>query len=425
MLEYLFLGTIIILPLQFALNIGENVDLVITRILVPAIFLFWLVRSLARRKIWIPNRAETWLLLSFLFLSAVSLWGGLNWEKGARKILYLFSIIPIYFVGADLAQDKRFQTKITRAILASGFLAAAVGLIQFTLPFFLGLDATLEIWKKLASFFLGKSFGELVAQNPSWLVNVSGVTWMRAFGFFPDPHSFSFFVALCMFSSLGYLFWERNMMWKVFAGVGTILMFFAIAFSFSRGAYLGIIAGSVFFLLVILKRSGNLGKFLAVGAVLAAFAIVFFQGPIQSRLVSAFNPREGSNVERLENWRQAIDIVSGYPLTGIGLGNYSSYVDPVSAERSSIYAHNIFLDVASETGIVNGAVFLLLLLFGIWRGLSSKNILGLGLATSLVYFFVHGIFDTPIWSPQVMTMLLIILAIGTGLNAKLKHQNEK
>ncbi|OGI25072.1 MAG: hypothetical protein A3J76_02460 [Candidatus Moranbacteria bacterium RBG_13_45_13] len=426
MLKYLFLGTIIILPLQFALNISENVDLVVTRILVPAVFLLWLVRSLAKKRIWIPNRAETWLLLSFLFLAAVSLWGGLNWEKGARKILYLFSIIPIYFVGADLARDERFQTKIARAILASGTLAAAVGLIQFVLPFILGLDATLGIWKKLAEFFLGNSFGELVAQNPSWLVNVSGVTWMRAFGFFPDPHSFSFFVALAMFSSLGYFVWEKNIAWRVFAGVGITLMFCSITLSFSRGAYLGTLTGSIFFLLFVLKRAGKLGKVVLAGAVILSLVAVFFRGPVQGRLVSAFNFREGSNAERMKNWQQAADIIENYPLTGIGLGNYSSYVDPMSAERSPIYAHDIFLDLASETGIAGGAVFLLLLLFGIWRGISSKKILGLGLATSLVYFLVHGIFDTPIWSPQVMVILLVILALGLHINnAKCKYQNEK
>jgi len=410
--QYFFLGIILLLPFQFALNVSENADLVVTRILIPAVFFLWLVRAFAKREIWIANRAETWLIISFLFFSALSLVLGLDWEKGLRKFLYLFSIFPIYFVGADLFRDARFKIKAIRTIWISGFLAASVGLVQFALPFFFGLNAMLKIWKNITLFFLGSSFGKLVAANPSWLVSISGDTWMRAFGFFPDPHMFSFFVSLCLFIGLGYFAWEKGASWKILAGLSAVFMFFAIVFSFSRGAYLGVIAGSLFFLVVFLKRSGNLGKAVAVGAAFSVLALIFFQGTVQNRLASAFNPREGSNAERIKNWQQAVEIIKSYPLAGAGLGNYSSYIDPTSDERSSIYAHNVFLDVAAETGLLNGVILLALMAAGIWRGIFSRNMLGLGIASSLVYFFVHGIFDTSLWSPQVLTMLLVILALG-------------
>ena len=422
MIKYLFLGLIIILPFQFALNIGDNVDLVITRVLVPVIFLLWLIRGLAQRKIWIANRAQTWLLLSFLFLSALSLWGGLDWDKGIRKIIYLLSIAPVYFVAADLARDEKFRKRLAGTVWASGVLAAVAGLSQFVLPFVFGLDATLKLWKKLAIFFLGSSFGKLVATNPSWLVNVSGKTLMRAFGFFPDPHVFSFFVSLCFFVGLGLLFSERNNFLRIAYLAGSLLMVLAIAFSFSRGAYLGIIAGSLFYVIFLLKKKNILGKVAIAGAFMLAIVLIFYQQTIFQRLASAFNPREGSNVERLQNWRQAADIIQDHPLFGVGLGNYSSVVDPSSGERSSIYAHNMFLDIAAETGVLNGIVFLALLAVGIWRGAAAKDFLGPGVASGFIYLFVHGIFDTPIWAPQVMVIFLAVLALG---DKKLKIKSGK
>jgi len=426
MMKYLFLVTIFLLPFQFALNLGDNIDLVTTRILVPIVFLLWLLEGLARRNIWIVNRAESWLILSFLFLSLFSLWGGLDPEKGVRKTLYLFSIFPIFLVAADLAREEKFRKRIFRAIWVSGTLAAILALGQFILPFVWGLDKTLKIWKNLVEFFLGSSFGKLVVENPSWLVNVSGETWMRAFGFFPDPHTFSFFASLCFFIGLGYFAWERNWKWKILAGTAVVLTFLAIIFSFSRGAYFGVLTGSLFFLAIFLIRLGNAGKMAIIGVVLIFLAAVFFQGTIQSRLASAFNFKEGSNAERVKNWRQAVEIIKNYPLTGIGLGNYASYINPALGERSSVYAHNLFLDIAAETGILNGIIFLVLILVAIWRNISAKNILGLGIASSLVYFLVHGIFDTPIWSPQVTVIFFVILALGLSENnAKLKYQNEK
>ncbi|MDD5489069.1 MAG: O-antigen ligase family protein [Candidatus Moranbacteria bacterium] len=420
MTRYLFLGILILLPFQFALNMGENIDLVTTRVLIPAVFLLWLLGGLAQKKIWAANKAETWLVLSFLVLSALSLWTGIDPGKGTRKILYLLSIFPVYFAAADFARDAKFRVRMIRAVWASGALAAAVGIGQFSLPFLVGLDATLAAWRKIAPFFLGSSFGKLVTDNPSWLVNVSGKTWMRAFGFFSDPHMFSIFTSLCFFVGLGYFAWEKKRKWKILAGIGIAIMFFAIIFSFSRGAYLGVIMGSLFFLAVLAIRSGNAGKIAAGGAILFFLASVFFQGTIQSRLASAFNLKEGSNAERAKNWQQALGVTRDYPLSGVGLGNYASYIAPASGERSSIYAHNTFLDISAETGILNGLVFSALILAGLWRNVASKNFLNLGIASGLVYFLVHGFFDTPIWSPQVMVILLVLLAIGAAQPSRAK-----
>ncbi|MDI6778044.1 MAG: O-antigen ligase family protein [Patescibacteria group bacterium] len=418
--RWLLIVIILLLPLQFALNIGENVDLVTTRILIPVVFSLWLVQGMAKKKIWIANRAETWLLLALLFLAAISIFVGLDFSKGIRKTLYLFSIFPVYFVAADLARDSKFRIYAMRAIWASGTLAAVVGLGQFALPFLIGLGPVLKIWRNITPFFLGNSFGKLVAENPSWLVNVSGETWMRAFGFFPDPHMFSFFVSLCFFIGLGYFAWEQNTKWKIIAGTGEALMFFSIIFSFSRGAYLGVIVGGLFFLAVLLIRLENIGKVAIAGAILIFLAAVFFQGTIQSRFASALNFKEGSNAERIKNWRQAAEVTRDYPLSGIGLGNYSAYIDPTSGERSSIYAHNTFLDIAAETGILNGFVFLALILVSFRRNIASKNVLDLGIASGLVYFLIHGIFDTPIWSPQILVIFLVMLALSLPLSSGTK-----
>lgn len=424
MIKYLFLAIITLLPFQFALNVGENIDLTTIRIVIPIVFLIWLVQGMTRKKIWIPNRIETWFLLTFLFLSAISLFSGLDFSKGIRKVLYLFSIFLIYFAAADLAREEKFRLKIIKAIWISGTLAAILALTQFTLPFFWGLDKTLKIWKNLAGFFLGSSLGKLVAENSSWLVNVSGETRMRAFGFFPDPHMFSFFASLCFFVGLGYFIWERNWKWKIPVGFALIFIFLAIIFSFSRGSYLGLLAGSLFFLNIFLVRLGNAGKIAIVGAILVFLAAVFFQKTVQSRIASIFDFKEGSNAERIENWRQAVEVVENYPLIGIGLGNYASYINPASSERSSIYAHNLFLDIAAETGILNGIIFIILILVAIWRNIVLKDILGLGLASSLVYFLVHVTFDTPIWSPQVMVIFLIILALNINCDSIRNIQNK-
>lgn len=412
MINYLFLILILLLPLQFALNISQNIDLVTTRIFVPALFLLWLVKSLARRKVWIPNRAEMWLIIVFLFLSFLSLVLGKDASAGFRKLLYFLTIVPIIFVAAEIFLEKKWHGRTNAAIVASGALAAAIGLSQFLLSYFVGLDKVVKFWENLAPFFLGNSFGKLVAANSSWLVNIGGETRLRAFGLFPDPHNFAFFVSLCMFSGLGYFFGAKKISSRLWIGTALVLMFLAVGLSFSRGAYLGILAGGLFFTAVFLKRTHILGKvFMAAGAILILI-FIFNSNLISQRLASSFNLQEGSNAERYKNWVQAVDIIRDYPLGGVGLGNYARAVDPSVADRSSIYAHNLFLDIAAETGVLNSFLFLLLILVSVRRNLKSGSMANLGFASGLVAFTVHSIFDTALYSPQVLAILLVMIALG-------------
>jgi O-antigen ligase len=425
MLNYIFLFLVLLLPLQFALNISDNFDLVITRVFIPIIFLAWLAKSLARKKIWIPNRAEMWLVAAFLFLSSLSLYLGRDALPGFRKLLYFFTIFPIFFVAADIFQSQKWRRKAVAAIVFSGALAAAIGLLQFSLSFLIGVSSSVKIWENLTPYFLGNSFGKIVAANSSWLVNIGGETRLRAFGFFPDPHGFAFFVNLCLFAGLGYFFASKKTVTKIWIGACVALMIAAVGVSFSRGAYVGLIVGGLFFAAVFLKRSGVLGKTLVAAVILIVLLFVFNSNVVSQRLTSSFNLKEGSNAERYKNWVQAVDMIRDYPLGGVGLGNYARAVDPTAPNRSSIYAHNLFLDIAAETGILNAVVFLSLILFAIWRNVKNNNMISLGLAAGLVAFFVHSLFDTALYCPQVLTIFLIIIALGLSFNLKIKSENGK
>jgi hypothetical protein len=425
MTNFFLLLTIFLLPLQFALNVGENFDLVTTRVLVPLLFLFWLARSLVQKKIWIPNKAETWFILVFLFLSLLSLFLGRDASSGIRKYLYFLTVFPVFFVAADVFREEKWRKRGALAVVASGMAAALIALSQFLLPFFVGIEKSVKIWEGLAPHILGNSLGKLVAANSSWLVNIGGETWMRAFGLFPDPHNFAFFLNLCLLFGLGYFFWQKKTATRSWLGMGLAVMTASALLSFSRGGYLGLIAGLVFFLIILLKRVKLIGRvFLVVGLIFSA-VFLFNSSVVSKRLVSSFSLKEGSNAERYRNWTEAAEIIKEYPLVGVGLGNYARTIDPASPDRTSIYAHNLFLDIAAETGILNALVFALLLVVSIWRNASSSGTLRLGIASGLVAFSVHSIFDTALYAPQVLVLFLIIIAMGPLSEKRIQNENGK
>lgn len=83
--------------------------------------------------------------------------------------------------------------------------------------------------------------------------------------------------------------------------------------------------------------------------------------------------------ERIQYLRMAIDMVKEHPLFGIGFNNFQLYEDPIQPDYPGHVffskVHNIYLLIASETGLISFALFLLFI-FSIlkksWQGISQE-----------------------------------------------------
>lgn len=448
----LFLLFCLYLPFQIALNPAEGVDLASGRVFVLILALLWLISALKNRQVCVPARIQTALILSFLFLSAFSLLWAQNPDWGVRKLLFLLSVFPVYFVTAGLrptvipspaiqrdklceeskktaldpstspsthfirsgfAQDDNFNIKIVKFLAWGAGLAAMVGLVQFSLQFIWGLNSLLKFWAgSVSPVFLGQAFSQAVLAYPSWLVNIGGETIFRAISTFPDPHMFSIYLGLTLPLALGLYFFSKK---KIYLALSLVILL-ADLLTFSRGGYIGLAAGLLFFLLVIIKNKKLNPKKILVGFALALVFLTFiFKSPIGNRFLTSFNAKEGSNVGRIETWKEAVGIIKNN-LLGVGLGNYALERKATADYREPIYAHNLYLDIASETGIINAIIWIALIVFSMRSFVkkSEKNILWLGGAASLVIFSVHSIFETALFSVQALPLLLIIIALSAA-----------
>ncbi len=107
----------------------------------------------------------------------------------------------------------------------------------------------------------------------------------------------------------------------------------------------------------------------------------------------------------------------------MGLGNYSLEIDSDLDYRNPITAHNLYLDIFSEMGIFVLFIWLILILgtigylFQLIRDTKDNNIkyLSISLIGSLVYFSIHSSFETAIYQPSVLALLVIILGLSSIL----------
>ena len=472
--EKALLALIFYLPFQIALNISSGIDLASGRILILALLGIWFFKSLAEKKIVIAKNTQTFLLLLFLFLALFSFLQAWDLERAARKFLVFLSIFPLYFLITALLKRAvgdgalaRVRTKplnlafglkpslqypisnILNAIFLSAVILSIIGISQFALQFVIGIDPVMDFWKdNIASMFYGRSFGAEVVSNPSWLVNIGGQTILRSFSLFPDPHMFSFYLGLIIPILLAFLLIPlsggvrgglKNLIYPQFflsksrvfgmghdkRGIVLFLIFLILLIAelltFSRGGYLGMIAG-IGAIIILGWRFISFSKKMLLGIISAALILflVFAAQPILTRFISIADLSEGSNFGRLAIWREAVEVWRDNFFWGTGLGNYSVEINPAAGYRTPIYAHNAYLDIAAEMGVFALLVWLSLFLITLWqlfrRSRTADNnftrALSLGLCGSLVWFSVHCFFETPIYSPTILAMLMIMLGLA-------------
>jgi O-antigen ligase len=399
----------LILPFQFALQPAEGVDLPLSRVLVLVLFFLWLSEGFRRRRLIIlpPSLLSAtlffsvWILLSSLW-ALEPLWG---FRKGAFLLNFLLLLFPLY----PLASGADEKTPLAKAAVWGALLSGVAGLLEFGLQFLVGVEPIYRLWTEtLLPFFLGPAFGASVAAYPSLLVNVSGETLLRASAFFPDPHLFGLYMAMAVFLALGLASGSAR---KGFLIVALILVL-AVLCSFSRGAYLGLLSGGLFFTSRSLSFRPSAKQ---VGAALLGLfflSAVFSLSPAGSRFLSIFTG-DGSAAARSALLKEALGHIRERPLAGVGLGSYPVLVDPSADYRTPIYAHNLYLDLASEVGLIGLAGFLLLVILS-WRSpraSARSSLLERGIRASLVVFFVHSLFETPIYSVEVLPLFLLLLVL--------------
>ncbi len=395
------------LPFQIALNPSAGIDLASGRVFIILLFFLWLADGLKNRRIFLRGGKADFFILTFLFLNLFSLFFARNIDWSIRKLLFLFSIFPLYFVVSDLVDTKEKMEKIIKALVWGGFFAALVGIFQFAAQFIFGLDAAYNFWaERVSPIFLGANVTEAVLQNPSWLVDISGQTYLRAIGVFPDPHMFSFFLGMLLPFALGLFFKTKNKFYLVIF----FAMLLADLLSFSRGGYLGLALGILVAGIFLGNKLKSKYKLALIFAVVLASISLAIPGPISQRFFSSFNFKEGSNQGRIEIWKQAGGVILAHPFFGVGIGNYPLEIKAAADYREPIYAHSNSLDIAAETGLINLAVWLGLTGFLIFTffGKFKRDILFFCAGISVIIFSAHSLVETSLYSPIVLPVFLVV-----------------
>lgn len=149
--------------------------------------------------------------------------------------------------------------------------------------------------------------------------------------------------------------------------------------------------------------------------------------------VSQINTEDRSSQARLVFWGNIMKMSKKKPILGIGLGNYQ--VESIPYERTtandsnvSLHAHNDFLEILAETGIINGLIYfsLFVILFFInlknviKRSDANKQIISLLTLLLIIVYGVDSLFNFPMYRPtmSIFFSLLLAFTVINNFNSK-------
>ncbi len=203
----------------------------------------------------------------------------------------------------------------------------------------------------------------------------------------------------------------------------------ALGLTFSRGGWMAFLVGTG----TLSAMTFNVRKFFLTLVIIILFLFGFFYFARDARQNETAKEIKSSNpvvelvnffgfASRIPYWKSASTVVANYPVFGCG---YNGYVN--TAKRLTLppyeYPHNVFLHIASETGLVGLAAFLWLLVayfyscFTYIRRVKDAQArrLTVGFMVAFLCFIVHSSVDTAYTSIQLSTLMWFVLGLGIAV----------
>ncbi len=362
-------------------------------------------------------------LLAFLGVAGFSLWNATSpfLNSGLPELVKWAEMGLILWLVAERADARRLPWLVA-GIAAIGLFQAAVGLYQFGLR----------------------------GEGPEHFL-IPGTDFYRAYGTFEQPNPYAGTMGMLLALTVGVAgarFFSRpaRREWPgllLLAAAGS-LMAAALIASWSRGAWIGFAAALAAIALALPRRS-RWGILLA-GALVVLFLALYAAGLLPARIVArltefaadlriqdvrgvGINSANYAVIERLAHWQSALEMWRYHFWTGVGFGGYEPAYPVFALINWPIalgHAHNIYLNLLAETGLIGLAAYLLFwgLVFGWTWGVTRRaeglaRGVAIGLLGAWTQLTVHHFFDN-----LYVNNVHLLIGLFLGLLAVVRERAE-
>ena len=326
--------------------------------------------------------------------------GGLTSLRPAQSIrqVAVYGVFMLtYFMAANSVRSRQMAQKTVLALILSCFAASMLGVYQN----FVGVEST-------ASWIDSEMFAEIGS---------------RVVGPFDNPNVFGEYLIMLLPLAVALVLTRRGAQRLIGIAV-TLAAGAALVYTWSRGAWLGAMA-SIGLLLVLYHAV--LLRLVVPAIVALPFVAAALPSAIVSRLTSIGNLADTSTAYRVSIWTASVNMLKDIFESGIGTGSAAfSAVYPAYALGGAAYAlhaHNLYLQIFVELGVVGIAVFVLMLffffrsVFSCYRTLGDRTQATIILAMGLGVFalLVQGLTDNVWYNYRIVLLFWLLMGIVIGM----------
>ncbi|WP_026735472.1 O-antigen ligase family protein [Fischerella sp. PCC 9605] len=182
-------------------------------------------------------------------------------------------------------------------------------------------------------------------------------------------------------------------------------------------------------LLLTFSRSSIIALLLALGVTLTRkkpFVFIFFAILVAATLLNPLSiGRLATGYARFSAWSIAIEMILQKPLFGVGLGNFRTYA------VNFWHAHNLFLHIAAEAGLIAGTLLLTIVLVAIKQALELSRcggrtrLIGQAFTVAFIAFGIASLMDNAYNTTAVsytFWLLLGLLVAARRIFENRRHQ---
>lgn len=361
-------------------------------------------------------------------------WGiiGHEWDK-ILFILFAFYAMRSYMVHGRKTVYPTYRYIIFLAVLGLGYIVMDVGyltvavagyqvdfmymLLALTLPYVVAKEDIVPLLKfvVLTGFLMGiHGVYEYVikAPVPAQWIPIGQHERTRVYSLFGSPNIFGSYAAFITPLAISFAVYEKERAQRIFYALAALITTATTVFTFTRGAWVGLVVGILIVTWMIDKR----WTFVAIGVTVLA---VLFVHPIQVRIEQFLSPVywwQTINNGRIARWIHAYDRMVANPFFGAGLGRYGGAI--ASRYFGITYVDGYYAKTLGELGLVGLFAFVALLfvyLRDVWRVWKKTvdpqmKILIAGVFSALIVLVVHDAVEN-VFEDSAMNMLFWL--VGT------------
>jgi O-antigen ligase len=395
----------------------ETWSITLWELLLFILTLLWGVEALRTGRLVSSGNPLTWPLLGLLLLAIAQVGLQLSYasyatQQAAVKILafLLFFLLFATFVNTD--ERRGLAVKVIIAVCA---LIALIG--------------------------IGQSYaGKLL--------------WQRAtFGPFVNRNHFAGFLEMGIGLAGGLLIGRgARREWLAVYGSALLLMCAGLILSASRGGVLALVAELVFLIVIAAPGSNNKSKqgallrtagalLLAAATIIGSILLVGSEGlvanfaQLEKEAGSATANDSFDRYSRRDIWGASWQLIKGHPIAGVGLGAfqfaYTRY-DPSSGSQRVEQAHNDYLQILADAGVIGGLLTLTFVVLLFARGFATLNTrdqrrraIVLGALTGCFALAVHSFVDFNLQVTANAQLFLALCALATGRGEEIGSQHQR